>query len=1762
MSGSATANLIYQVNSDQVRDATDRLNSMADSTIRSATSSRELTTHFRSASQELSMLTGVMNDTGASISNTSQSLERLLGQLDRARGGFSISGNLLDPKQMAEFNAQGSALIMQAPQIATGLDRISQALQNQTQVGQQTRMMMRDLHVQLQDLRPEDVAQGLERVVERLRRLQDGTTKQSLVTTFFGPMSPGDYETLMHPAPVSVATQDFNKRMIEQQGNIAHADSATRELRRMNDNQDREWADMRQYFMHGLWGAVNHPFDMEGGGLNTQVLKRLNPQILHDLGPGSDYEQYGPHTEAGQVDLWKWELAHPKEARELGNLTVRGLARTAEQGWFGRWLHHVQPIAGPDGRPTLGPDGVPVRNSEADSYDRYITEFHRNERRHMRPYDQIGSYLTAGKEHFLNAFNLYTPPEGAIPKGGETPELDLQQAQAAIADRLMRLGDPSRLQQFSLTQSLKGWDDPSVLKQLQTATGDDTEGHARFNQVKNYLEYQKNVALNPMAPELTSDAMQNFVARHPLNDQAFASFAGNQLASHFQELPTEWERRGNTINDLMDRHGSTPQSQVRDINEAWQSLTDMRLKGIANQRRFMEERMGRLKGVASESPSVFGEQSAYIDEYMTRLPQQGPLVAGAAGKSAYDKHLEDLRVAATRGLADEGETAQQAARVRATALGDYGSRTELMSGRFSTQLQNQLEGMKWANSQTDLSGEELVARRKARDESATSLGQDLQGRRADLQDQQQINNAMEQRADLAQRLREQILATSQGADAMAKALGDPQATEQVEKLVRDLTDAQEKARQLSLDAQNINFRNAQEADTAFSRQLLTLSPREAALRRGARPLFMENLANTEAQGGAPLPAATPPGSRFGGELATDIQNTGTTPLEIATVLGRTVENALARLTPANASAPTVASPAPTLSQPAPAAGHVMGVSVGAAPPHPAAAAPSDGSRRGAYTALAAGATQGNTGNAPFDAAANSVVPATEATAALQNRDILGAAGARSGGAHSAIPYLLSGQTGLAQLARAQNSAYSGDLTSGAQASAQTQGLLDQFATTLAQNAGQTQVAIQQEHEMAAAYRTSLAAVTRLKVEQQALNEARQNAQAAATPARVQQLMSEQITQGAAASALGTQSAGFSAQDAQLQTMFAGRGPAYRNLGQLYGSLEPLRRQIAALQASATTPADHANIASMMADYQSQLTSGVTGQTYQQQSSMSDAMKQLYNQNELNSTILSFGPFASNRRIAQATGLVTARQQLQQQYPSIPENSQMGQNFIYQTQMNDFNQRQLQDVTNLRQGFLEFGSAASNAFTQALTSGRTFGVVLQGMLRDITSMTMRMTLDPLLQSAMVGELPFGIGQQPTPPGGVSASGAAAGGVQSGGGGGFPLLPAAILASRMGDTSSGMGGGTQQAAAYAGGGQGMQGGAMGMPLMAAGAVAGGAAMDQGGAPPMQRPFIGGWFGSGILAGGNLVRRAMGQQPLVHTPWGTVMAQSDYQNTLNAMPVSTGSDGNTLQSWGGMGSLMAQGNPALLSWMGVAPFSGGGQPAVQPWGQQPNLVYGGAQGQNALNDLSLTGRAGMLGYSAYNALTQPATAAAAAGAVGATAGAGASAAAASSAMADTLAPFILPFATGGAFVNGRVDHAFATGGLIDRPVTFHMAHGAVGQAGEVGTEAILPLRRMPNGNLGVIASGASNGGPNVTIHVNSPVHVHGAQVSPAGKMNPRAASQMQAGIHDHLTNAFRSLVAQELRPGGILYQATGAGPNGTPIQGFQNFQGMFPV
>lgn len=117
------------------------------------------------------------------------------------------------------------------------------------------------------------------------------------------------------------------------------------------------------------------------------------------------------------------------------------------------------------------------------------------------------------------------------------------------------------------------------------------------------------------------------------------------------------------------------------------------------------------------------------------------------------------------------------------------------------------------------------------------------------------------------------------------------------------------------------------------------------------------------------------------------------------------------------------------------------------------------------------------------------------------------------------------------------------------------------------------------------------------------------------------------------------------------------------------------------------------------------------------------------------------------------------------------------------------------------------------------------------------------------------------------------------------------------------------------------------------------------------------------------------------------------------------------------------------------------------------------------------------------------------------------------------------IRQFAQGGVFTDGI--EPFARGGIVNSPTLFKFANGGTmrnGLMGEAGPEAIMPLRRGPDGRLGVAATG---GGGDINVSVN--VDASGSQVQ-GDEPNAAQLGRVIAG-------AVQSEIVKQQRPGGLL-------------------------
>ena len=112
-------------------------------------------------------------------------------------------------------------------------------------------------------------------------------------------------------------------------------------------------------------------------------------------------------------------------------------------------------------------------------------------------------------------------------------------------------------------------------------------------------------------------------------------------------------------------------------------------------------------------------------------------------------------------------------------------------------------------------------------------------------------------------------------------------------------------------------------------------------------------------------------------------------------------------------------------------------------------------------------------------------------------------------------------------------------------------------------------------------------------------------------------------------------------------------------------------------------------------------------------------------------------------------------------------------------------------------------------------------------------------------------------------------------------------------------------------------------------------------------------------------------------------------------------------------------------------------------------------------------------------------------------------------------------LGFADGAAFAQNGIQ-PFARGGIVNSPTLFPFAKG-IGLMCEAGPEAIMPLRRGRDGNLGVMSSGG--GTTNVVVNVD------------ASGSSVEGDQQQAKALGNAISAAVQSELVKQKRPGGLL-------------------------
>ena len=113
------------------------------------------------------------------------------------------------------------------------------------------------------------------------------------------------------------------------------------------------------------------------------------------------------------------------------------------------------------------------------------------------------------------------------------------------------------------------------------------------------------------------------------------------------------------------------------------------------------------------------------------------------------------------------------------------------------------------------------------------------------------------------------------------------------------------------------------------------------------------------------------------------------------------------------------------------------------------------------------------------------------------------------------------------------------------------------------------------------------------------------------------------------------------------------------------------------------------------------------------------------------------------------------------------------------------------------------------------------------------------------------------------------------------------------------------------------------------------------------------------------------------------------------------------------------------------------------------------------------------------------------------------------------------------GNVFENGQHISKYAKGGVINSPHFKYMSNGGIAVAGEgMNAEAILPLKRGADGNLGVVSQGGNGGGTIVNVNVS------------ADSVDVEGEYEKQKQLGQAIAAAVQSEIVNQQRAGGLLY------------------------
>ena len=769
------ASLAFGIDTSQVKTGISDLDGLSASSDRSRRSQEALTTAHVRFQQETANTIARVSQLRAEYQQTTSALDSLIARMDATRAamntGSQAFANFAQARAQVEalgaafgqtstqlegYTRQASQIGLSSAQTVLSLQRVTDAMMNQTQAGQAIRQVMLDYGVSLQTLTSGNAAQALQSFADRMKTVADSATKFRQVQAVLGTTDPTTYARLNDPDYVPMATRYERQRVA---ANAQVIGDTTRRVALSSRALDQDQA----------------RYDDLSGTYNYRYVSPARMATLRSQAPeGSAFRRDGTRSQAGTLGLFDALQADPNGSAAQGAMTYS--ARIG-QAYRGSWLQGLynQSTAQPDGSTRLGSD-------YADIGDRFRSESTTSTGLFGSGYGPgLGttSFLPSVRSQYrqLQAqFSAYTP----LPPGAPPPETDAERS-ARIRGLSTTIGgygygDFGLQDQDDARTQLRNFSGANVADQYVSAYGD-IEGARRYGNTRARLAHTAATAMNPGQSEIDDAATQAWQLSVPRAQRGQAQALTEWLGRNARDVdPSTFG--GSSMASLLNAGGFGPigQPNTDGFNQGYGAQQANLGKSMGEDSAQALARQHQLTEATSAGASSVEELTTAWAAYDGALAKHAdPANANVASEQAL-LLLTERRKTAAQDLINTLENQTRAQAKVSAALSASGS--SLPSDRAGTRavvgIYNDLDAEHLKNPELS-SNAYITARANALGQNATdSAGDQLASTQHDLDLQRQLLSVAGQRADVqAKMVRDQAvdkqfsgaLGSAQAADA-------------------------------------------------------------------------------------------------------------------------------------------------------------------------------------------------------------------------------------------------------------------------------------------------------------------------------------------------------------------------------------------------------------------------------------------------------------------------------------------------------------------------------------------------------------------------------------------------------------------------------------------------------------------------------------------------------------------------------------------------------------------------------------------------------------------------------------------------------------------------------------------------------------------------------------------------------------------------------------------------------------------------------------